>query len=559
MIIRVETKRQLRYIIIVAAAVSQTMPQSIPLTPDPLIVALFGLTGLHFSTPEEEEKNGRGNGNETDADERVDSNEIDNGSLAIDLLQHKIANINDVINAHENDINILRSKLALAYQELESATKELEALQKPKQPEANGNRGLQSLHPNNGQLSLVFASSLRSQLASSSSSDGLNFMTPACSIDEGDDFHSLLSNVSSDSSDSLDSLPSMNEGNKNARRSYIDMDDTPLRSNVASSSHGNDSIETPSTDASTHVGFEDGRQLFRRQQSYIRSHDLASFNTGKTTSLVPLSEEGPGVSSVVSALFEIGLDSAMDNSERWVPERTTAKILSQRTQPSGNNGQCTGPMGPWPNAACGDEVLVWTAQCGHDGYGSEYPMVRARGLLPTSARDMIDLLLDSDRVKEYNKMSLGRKNEHFFAKGVHNPSKCPKTNIHGEAKIVRSRSQPPVVRKPVELRLFLHARRIDSENDDEGAKYLSIARSVWENEDGTADEEAAEATRCEMLLSVNLIRDVSYRGEKWCEITSLTHGVSPGIPIFIARKAALMAAEKYIRDIRSVFEKQRRD
>eukprot|EP00986_Skeletonema_menzelii_P000600 scaffold162_cov143-Skeletonema_menzelii.AAC.19 len=488
------------------------MPQSIPLTPDPLIVALFGLTGLHFSTPEEEEKNGRGNGNETDADERVDSNEIDNGSLAIDLLQHKIANINDVINAHENDINILRSKLALAYQELESATKELEALQKPKQPEANGNRGLQSLHQNNGQLSLVFASSLRSQLASSSSSDGLNFMTPACSIDEGDDFHSLLSNVSSDSSDSLDSLPSMNEGNKNARRSYIDMDDTPLRSNVASSSHGNDSIETPSTDASTHVGFEDGRQLFRRQQSYIRSHDLASFNTGKTTSLVPLSEEGPGVSSVVSALFEIGLDSAMDNT-----------------------------------------------QCGHDGYGSEYPMVRARGLLPTSARDMIDLLLDSDRVKEYNKMSLGRKNEHFFAKGVHNPSKCPKTNIHGEAKIVRSRSQPPVVRKPVELRLFLHARRIDSENDDEGAKYLSIARSVWENEDGTADEEAAEATRCEMLLSVNLIRDVSYRGEKWCEITSLTHGVSPGIPIFIARKAALMAAEKYIRDIRSVFEKQRRD
>ncbi len=526
------------------------MSQSLTISPDPLIVALFGLTGLKFSV------NGSGSGKETEDDEHSQGNTIDDGSLAIALLQQKIANISAVIDAHENDINIIRSKLALAHQELESATKELEALQKPQHLDSNGSRGLQSLQRKNGQLSLVFSSSLRSQL-SSTSSDGLNFMTPTCSIDEGDgDFYSLLSKLSSDSSDSLDSLPSLNEGNKNINRSYIDIDETPLRSNaVTSSSYGDGSIETPTTAASSNAGLEEGRQLFKRQRSYIRSHDLDSFNMGNKTSLIPLNEEGQGVSAVVSALFEIGLESAMDNSERWVPERSTAKALGQRAKQLENDGQCIGPMGPWPNAAYGDEVLIWTASCGHDGYGSEYPMVRARGLLPTSARDMIDLLMDSERVKEYNKMSLGRENEHFFSKGVHNASKCPKTNLHGESKIVRSRSQPPVVRKPVELRLFLHARRLDPENDDEGTKYLTIARSVWENEDGTVDNEATEATRCEMLLSVNLIRDVSYRGDKWCEITSLTHGVSPGIPIFIARKAALMAAEKYIKDIRSVFEK----
>jgi hypothetical protein len=521
---------------------------------DPLIVALFGLpTGLYYFVPEQE-SNGSCSVNEHSApskDEHEESNNIDHRSLAMALVQQKIANIHSTIETHENDINIIRRKLSLAHQELESATKELEALQLPKQNEANGNRGIQILQQKKSQLSLLFASSIRSQL----SSDGLNYLTPACSVDEGDgDFYSLRSN---ESSDSLDSLPSLNESNKNANRSYIDMDNTPLRNNTAKLGFGNDSsIETPSTDASTHVGLEDGKQLFRRQQSYIRSHDLAPFKNGNT-SLIPLSEEGPPcVSAVVNALFEIGFESAMDDSERWVPERTTAIILNQRTQQLlKNDGHDRGPMGPWPNAACGDEVLVWTAQCGHDGYGSEYPMVRARGLLPTSAYDMIELLLDSNRVKEYNKMSLGRENEHFFAKGVHNPSKCPKTNIHGEAKIVRSRSQPPVVRKPVELRLFLHARRLDSGNGDEGAKYLTIGRSVWENEDGTVDAEATEATRCEMLLSVNLIRDVSYRGEKWCEITSLTHGVSPGIPIFIARKAALMAAEKYIKDIRAVFEK----
>lgn len=510
-------------------------------------MALFSLKGLRFSI------DGSSSGKETQDDEHSQSNKINNGSLSHDgsleiaILQQKIANIRAVIDAHENDINTIRRKLALAHQELESATKELEALQKPQHLDSNENRDLQSLQQKNGQLSLVFASSLHSQL--SKSSDGLHFMTPTCSIDEGDDdFYSLLS----DSSDSLDSLPSMNEDYKNRNRSYIDIDETPLRSNAATSSYGNESVETSSTAASSNAGLEEGRQLFKRKRSYIRSHDLASFNK---TPLIPLSEEGEGVSAVVNSLFKIGLESAMDNSERWVPERATARFLSQRANQLENDGQCIGPMGPWPNAAYGDQVLVWTASCGHDGYGSEYPMVRARGLLPTSARDMIDLLMDSERVKEYNKMSLGRENEHFFSKGVHNPSKCPKTNLHGELKIVRSRSQPPVVRKPVELRLLLHARLLDSESDNEGAKYLTIGRSVWENEDGTADNEAADATRCEMLLSVNLIRDVSYRGEKWCEITSLTHGVSPGIPIFIARKAALMAAEKYIKDIRSVFEK----
>ncbi len=518
------------------------MSQSITVSPDPLIEALFGLKGLRFSV------DGSSGGKETEDDEHPQSNKINNGSLAIAILQQKIQNISAVINAYENDIKIIQRKLALAHEELDSATTELETLQKPQRLDSNESRDLHSLQQKNGQLSLVFASSLRSQLASTSS-DGLHFLTPTCSIDEGeDDFYSLLS----DSSDSLDSLPSLNEGNKNVNRSYIDIDETPLRSNAATSSFGNESVETRSTAASSNAGLEEGRQLFKRQHSYIRSHDLGSFNG---EALIPLSEEGEGVSAVVNALYEIGLRSAMDNSERWAPERATAKLLSQRAQQLENDGQCIGPMGPWPNAAYGDQVLIWTASCGHEGYGSEYPMVRARGLLPTSARDMINLLMDSERVKEYNKMSLGRENEHFFSKGVHNPSKCPKTNLHGESKIVRSRSQPPVVRKPVELRLLLHARLLDSENDDEGAKYLTIGRSVWENADGTVDNEAADATRCEMLLSVNLIRDVRFRDEKWCEITSLTHGVSPGIPIFIARKAALMAAEKYIKDIRSVFEK----
>ena len=103
---------------------------------DPLIVALFGLpAGLYYSV-HEEENNGSFSVNEHSTTSE-ESNHIDNRSLAMALVQQKIANIHTTIETYENDINIIRRKLALAHQELESATKELEALQQPKHHEAN--------------------------------------------------------------------------------------------------------------------------------------------------------------------------------------------------------------------------------------------------------------------------------------------------------------------------------------------------------------------------------------------------------------------------------------
>jgi hypothetical protein len=166
----------------------------------------------------------------------------------------------------------------------------------------------------------------------------------------------------------------------------------------------------------------------------------------------------------------------------------------------------------------------------------------------------VELLLDSDRVKQYNKMSLGRTDEYCFSKGVDKHDRCPNTGIQGEAKIVRSKSQPPIIRKPVELRLLLHARRLHVEG--ESPAYITIGRSVWETAEGRAEASDASATRCEMLLSANLVRELNSKDDKsWCELTTITHAASPGgIPLSIGKRVGLAAAANYIRDIRAVFE-----
>ena len=315
-----------------------------------------------------------------------------------------------------------------------------------------------------------------------------------------------------------------------------------------------DSTDTPSTAASSmesslsHPDRESkgNRVTFYKHDSFIRTHDLG---LGDPDLLVSLHTKDLGL--LIDALFKRGLQSAMDESDNWTPVRDTANILAKRSKIT----HVDGPMGPWPNAASGSDVLVWSAPCNYEGHGSEYPLVKARGLIPTSALKIVELLLDSDRVKQYNKMSLGREDEHCFSKGVDNHDKCPTTGIQGEAKIVRSKSQPPIIRKPVELRILLHARRLHAEG--ELPKYISIGRSVWETAEGTPDVSDSSSTRCEMLLSANLVRELeSDDGETWCELTTITHAASPGgIPLSIGKRVGLATAASYMKDIRSVFEK----
>lgn len=299
----------------------------------------------------------------------------------------------------------------------------------------------------------------------------------------------------------------------------------------------------------------------RRTNSFIRVEDLrlSDENMNVSSSKQALiSLDGSGFGAVMSGLVAIGIEEATDESNRWVAVSSTEKIIAKRN----NSTPKVKGMGSWKNAAHGKDVLVWHSKCTRPGYVfSEHPVVKSRGIIPASAAAVVDLLRDSGRVMEYNKMSVGREDQHVLTQeensSVHSLDKCPLLGISGEAKIMSSKSQPPLVRKPLEFKTLFYARRLDESDGVEfsGVAYITVGRSVWEGADGTANGNDSTATRCEILLSVNLIREViSENGEKWCELTNISHGVSPGLPMFMVRQMGLMAAENFIKDIRAMFE-----
>lgn len=357
------------------------------------------------------------------------------------------------------------------------------------------------------------------------------------------------------------------------------------------------------------------RRALARTASFIRAHDLdlaaedVAKCAGETSNgdgdgdehrtdsgarsidvdrrLICVASGGEGSGAVMSALLTIGLDEATDESGRWSGTSGTEKFLKKRAKQLKKYGKAvddTGApivvMGPWTNAASGRDVLVWSSKCTRKGHGSDYPVVKSRGLIPAPASAVVELIKDSARVTEYNKMALGREDEAVLLTttsttggnddadagvggsrcSVYRPDvACPRFGVPGEAKIMNSRSQPPFTRKPLELKTLFYARKLTAEDglvDGKASAYITVGRSVWETAAGTEEGSDGSATRCEVMLSVNLVRDVETEdGEEWCELTMVTHAVSPGIPIFVGKQLGLVAAENYIKDIRALFEK----
>ena len=330
------------------------------------------------------------------------------------------------------------------------------------------------------------------------------------------------------------------------------------------------------------------RKEMNRLTSFIRAHDLelteealakctlgdadesrsdsaGVCSTDLNKELLSVGSGNDGSGAIMSALVTIGLHEATDESSRWSAISATDKILRNRAkQLKTGAGKPSGVIiGSWTNATSGKDVFVWSSKCTRPGHGSDYPVMKSRGLIPASARDVVDLIKDSDRVKSYNKMAIGREDQAVLTQDVNNSvhcldTKCPELGVVGEAKIMSSKSQPPLVRKPIELKTLFYARQLTPEDGVEmdGVAYITVGRSVWETSAGTTEGSAGSTTRCEILLSVNLVREITTKnGEKWCELTSITHAITPGVPMFMGKPLGLIAAENYIKDIRALFEK----
>jgi len=261
------------------------------------------------------------------------------------------------------------------------------------------------------------------------------------------------------------------------------------------------------------------------------------------------SEHTPIAPMAVDKLASFGVASALDES-MWQPDSKTEKLLKKTAGSGSNNNtawmKCTFQNGKISASTCSfpssKDVLIWSGSFKHGLFGSDVPAIRSVGIVETSARKLMDLLVDSSRVKEYNKISLGRKDVIKFDGDLENDGPFGKAIT----KVMRSESKPPML-KPLALTSILHAKQLPDKSG-----YLIVSRGVHRpgSEDAVADSSSGSA-KSEIVIGVNLIVDFDDADHDRCLMINVNHIRSPMVPLYIAKKIAVSTAGGFINDLRS--------
>ena len=284
--------------------------------------------------------------------------------------------------------------------------------------------------------------------------------------------------------------------------------------------------------------------------------------SNNTTADATMSSYTPIAQFAVDALAATALATMFD-ATMWVPDSKTAKIIESKpgTSWEGNTFQLQQPTSTNAGSAppLEDHILIWSGTFRHGLYGSEIPAIRSAAIIYMSATQLLHLLMDSNRVKEYNTMSLGRTDLLTLP--------CR----HIVTKVMRSESRPPLIRKTLQFTSILHARKLvmddhhsqnngdDTKNDNDS--YLLVTRAVetptTTTNCGDTKGHTASSTNnnssvvvSEILLGVNVIRTIPHQPNA-CLLMSVNHVRSPMVPsLFLAKRLGLQAATNFVHDLR---------
>ena len=242
----------------------------------------------------------------------------------------------------------------------------------------------------------------------------------------------------------------------------------------------------------------------------------------------------------VAALARFGIATALDQS-MWKADYKTERLLRSSSKWRNCAWQEQG-LAQFSGPENQDDVLVWTGTFMHGLYGSDLPAARAAGIVNMSAKELCDLLVDSTRVKEYNKLSLGRSDLMVLQANMEEDGPFGKSIT----KVVKSESKPPLVRKTIELVSVLHAAELADKSG-----YMIVSRAVTE-----PDVVFDTRLQSEILMGVNVIKKIEGE-ENRCLMINVNHMRSPMVPMMIAKRIGLTAAANFIaQDLRSICSKK---
>ena len=248
-----------------------------------------------------------------------------------------------------------------------------------------------------------------------------------------------------------------------------------------------------------------------------------------------------------------------------------------------------------------NHVLVWSGKHNLSRmeyptcqiYGYDVPLFKGHGIIHTSPESILSLLLDNDRIKEYNKHNLRRTNiavlddimeSYFTQKNVKNDGKSRCTDVvtqnikewsNIQTKIVSSKTSVPFTKFTIPFLTIVHARKLEKDdgyiivsrsldtsvgqknrlneknqtmNENEKYKYASFMNAM----NGMGSSSSSKAPSNHIIWGVNVIKPVKEDRNK-TELTTVSQVQSTSLPKFLVHKIGVSGVVEFFTNLRQVF------
>jgi hypothetical protein len=191
------------------------------------------------------------------------------------------------------------------------------------------------------------------------------------------------------------------------------------------------------------------------------------------------------------------------------------------------------------------EVMVYIGKAKQEGHGSKLPIIKTKSILPLSSDEMVDLLMDSSKVKIYNKLSVGRTDVKILQDVYVNDGTTDGTT-KTKTKIVCNLTKPPIAKTNMVSCTMIHSRQLIGPSEDR-RRCLVVSRAT---PGMILDSNMIDMPRNDILLGVNLLEDIQGSSNE-CIMTAVTHVYSPALPTILAKKMGVSSAINFVKDIRN--------
>ncbi len=184
----------------------------------------------------------------------------------------------------------------------------------------------------------------------------------------------------------------------------------------------------------------------------------------------------------------------------------------------------------WVPIADKDGVQVWKKWLPSDCYGSEFPCVKATGIVKAPPKDVMALLFDSSRIQEYNAYSIGR---------------VDIEKLNERTKVVWNRTKLPITKK---IHDFCNIIQMSWDEEDKKGILLTTSTSH------PLAPKRKDSVRSEIAVGLTVIKPYHSSGENRCcysEVTTLNHIISKGVgvPNWVINKFVNQNAVEFLKSI----------